>query len=96
MIKLETADKKSLGDHIALVISSVGENLSLRRATCVGVGGSLQLAAYAHPNPPVEGKTLLGKYGTVLVYNTQSADPNTCLVARQLCQHIVGKFLFDL
>uniref|UniRef100_A0A1B6C6Y7 Elongation factor Ts, mitochondrial n=1 Tax=Clastoptera arizonana TaxID=38151 RepID=A0A1B6C6Y7_9HEMI len=88
--KLEASDKKILEDHIALVISSVGENLSLRRATCLSVGNTLKLAVYAHPNPPTDNKILLGKYGTLLIYNSQKSDSKTELIARQLCQHIVG------
>lgn len=95
MGSLKATDNKSLVDHVALVIGSVGENITLKRAACVNVHGDLRLMAYSHPSSPDENAPLLGKYGTLLVYSSFTNDVTVNQTAKQLCQHIVGKFYIN-
>lgn len=90
MGSLRATDSKSLSDHVALVIGSVGENISLKRAACVSVHNDLRLMAYSHPSSPDENAPLLGKYGTLLAYTAFTDDLTVTQTAKQLCQHIVG------
>ncbi|KAF6215122.1 hypothetical protein GE061_009871 [Apolygus lucorum] len=84
-------DKAPLGDHMALAISSVGENLSLRRALIVTVPKDIFITGYTHPSPDkISAKVMTGKYSALVAYTTRSEGPNTHQVARQLCQHVVG------
>lgn len=87
---LKATDSKSLADHVALVIGSVGENITLKRAACVSVPTDFRLTAYSHPSNPDENAPLLGKYGTLLVYSSFTDDVTVNQTAKQLCQHIVG------
>lgn len=93
MASLIATDGKNLADHVALVIGSVGENITLRRAACVCVHNDLRLTAYSHPAISDENAPLLGKYGTLLAYSSFAYDTTVNETAKQLCQHIVGKFL---
>lgn len=91
-------DGKSLSDHLALIIGKVGENASLRRATCFrSTTDTLTLAAFTHP--PVAGKNKdavqMGKFGAIvaLQQQQQQIDSDATAVAeiqRNICQHIVG------
>lgn len=89
---------RTLSDHLALIIGKVGENASLRRATCFKVGGAVQLASFAHPSQTTEatddGKNvvLLGKFGALVALKTGggAATPVDAELQKNLCQHIVG------
>lgn len=73
------------------MIGSVGENASLRRATCFKVSDALTLAAFTHP--PIKSSTAvqLGKFGSIVALeNKGSNDENTIEIQRNICQHIVG------
>uniref|UniRef100_A0A182Y9W9 Elongation factor Ts, mitochondrial n=1 Tax=Anopheles stephensi TaxID=30069 RepID=A0A182Y9W9_ANOST len=95
-------DGKSLGDHLALMIGTVGENASLNRAICYKAPDSLQLAGYVHPAPSEEiphDVPMIGKYGSLVAFKSahstvQEGDDGTELspaqLARKVCQHIVG------
>ncbi|KAK7872313.1 hypothetical protein R5R35_002765 [Gryllus longicercus] len=96
---LKVHDGKTLSDHLALVIGKVGENLSLRRATCFHAADGILLAGYAHPSPNFQSSVLLGKFGAVVAYQADSpSQSDTKLrenlsvdeIGRQLCQHVVG------
>lgn len=85
-------DGKCLSDHLALIIGKVGENASLRRATCFKVINSGTLAAFAHPPPKNEATSTenvvhLGKFGALVAVHDSANDVET---QRNLCQHIVG------
>ncbi|XP_053672389.1 elongation factor Ts, mitochondrial [Anopheles nili] len=94
-------DGKSLGDHLALVIGTVGENASLNRAICYKVPDNVQLTGYVHPAPNEEvpfDVPLVGKYGSLVAFKadhstvqeTGDDELNAVQVARKVCQHIVG------
>lgn len=86
--KLVLHDGKTLNDHLALLIGTVGENASLKRAICFKTNDSVTLSGYAHPAPNVEDKNAIkfGKYGTIVAFNGSSS----AIVQKNLCQHIVG------
>jgi Translation elongation factor Ts len=88
-------ENKSLADHVAILISSVGENLVLRRAACVTVNEDHDVAGFTHPSPGLEHTgPILGKFGSLMVYQdlkTGDKQQNVQNVARQLCQHVIGK-----
>lgn len=44
MKNLKTTDGKSLADKVALMIGTVGENATLKRALCLKAGPGVQLA----------------------------------------------------
>lgn len=92
-------DGSTLSDQLALIIGKVGENASLRRATCFKVTNSVRLAAFAHPAPRLpesaDGASVqLGKFGAlVALHESAGADTSSADLAevrRNLCQHIVG------
>ncbi|KAI5702149.1 hypothetical protein M8J76_007912, partial [Diaphorina citri] len=87
-------ENKSLADHVAILISSVGENLVLRRAACVSVNEDHDVAGFTHPSPGLEHTgPILGKFGSLMVYQdlkTGDKQQNVQNVARQLCQHVIG------
>uniref|UniRef100_A0A182QW97 Elongation factor Ts, mitochondrial n=1 Tax=Anopheles farauti TaxID=69004 RepID=A0A182QW97_9DIPT len=102
--QLVLEDGKSLGDHLALMIGTVGENASLNRAICYKAPDSVQLTGYVHPAPNEEiphDVPLLGKYGSLVAFKAgdhsttvqEDADGTSLTgaqVARKICQHIVG------
>lgn len=88
---LRMADGKTLGDHLALLIGTVGENASIKRAICFKTSNDLQLAGYAHPTSTnvaaAENTTQIGKYGTIVAFRGSATDEE---LQKNLCQHIVG------
>lgn len=89
---LEGPDKKSLQDHAALAISSLGENITLRRALFVSSPGDILIAGYTHPSPDgYSDKVMAGKYAALVAYTADSNDDKANRTAKQVCQHIVGK-----
>lgn len=48
LVKLRVEDGKTLGDHIALMIGTVGENATLKRAICYKVPESITLEGNHH------------------------------------------------
>lgn len=73
------------------MIGAVGENASLRRATCFKASEAVTLAAFTHP--PIKSSThvQLGKFGSIVALeNKNSNDENTIEIQRNICQHIVG------
>lgn len=89
-IKLD--DGKSLGDHLALMIGTVGENASLNRAICYKAPESINLTGYVHPSPSEEVPSdvpQFGKYGSILAFKHTDTDSNGD-VAKKVCQHVVG------
>ncbi|XP_073827139.1 elongation factor Ts, mitochondrial [Musca autumnalis] len=88
---LKTPDGKSLADHLALLIGTVGENASIKRAICFKVSNDLQLSGYAHPQTTSaicpQNVTQLGKYGAIVAFRGNKIDEE---LQKNLCQHIVG------
>lgn len=90
---LKLDDGKTLGDHLALMIGVVGENASLKRAICYKTPEAVRLCGYTHPAPEshAEGKLMLGKYGSIAAFNSNSEKTEEILeIHRKICQHIVG------
>ncbi|XP_058057786.1 elongation factor Ts, mitochondrial [Anopheles bellator] len=94
--QLVLEDGKTLGDHLALVIGMVGENATLNRAICYKAPENIELTGYVHPAPndetPVD-VPLVGKYGSLVAFRAEQSDSeenDITLVARKICQHIVG------
>lgn len=87
-------DGKSLGDHLALMIGTVGENATLKRAICYKTPDNIRLCGYTHPAPEkldVEGQVMLGKYGSIAAFNSNSEKTKELIeIHRKICQHIVG------
>jgi elongation factor Ts len=93
-------DGKLLSDHTALLIGSVGENVTLRRAYCFQANEGLLVAGYTHPAPQNTNQTLFGKYGALVAFKQTlpgSSQQETVAklpleqLGRLLCQHIIGK-----
>lgn len=77
---------KTLNDQLALIIGKVGENASLRRATCFKVTNGVSLASFAHPaakvadsgdaetKPPAAAERVqLGRFGALVALNRTAA-----------------------
>lgn len=88
---LKSSDGKSLADHLALLIGTVGENATIKRAICFKVDNDLKLSGYAHPQPSTGGitqnVTQVGKYGAIVAFRGNSVEEE---LQKSLCQHIVG------
>lgn len=88
-LKLE--DGKTLADKLALLIGNVGENATLRRATCFKVADSIQLAGIAHPEPEetAELQAQVGKYGTIIAFKS-IGEVSSAGIPKKLCQQVIG------
>ncbi|XP_031838555.1 elongation factor Ts, mitochondrial [Nomia melanderi] len=84
---LPADDGKSLGDHSALTIGSVGENINIRRALCMSVGSGLHLYGCTHPTPINPVPSSFGRYGALVAIKS---DEECSTLGLQLCQHIIG------
>lgn len=90
---LKLDDGKTLGDHLALMIGTVGENAALKRAICYKAPEAVQLFGFSHPAPEIieDGKVLMGKYGAIAAFNSNiEHTPELQAIYRKICQHIVG------
>ncbi|XP_044751902.1 elongation factor Ts, mitochondrial [Coccinella septempunctata] len=89
--ELPTKDGKKLSDLLALMIGSVGENATFKRAFCFKAGHGVLLAGYAHPSGDELNSVQLGKFGSILAFKQfapKEVDLNR--VGKEICQHIVG------
>ncbi|MPC16233.1 Elongation factor Ts, mitochondrial [Portunus trituberculatus] len=80
-----TEDGKTLGDKLALAIGTIGENMSLPRATRVTVDQDTQLVGYCHPST-MDQDMPRGRYGSILALRTHRPLTE---VAKQLCAHVI-------
>jgi len=89
---LTTNNGKKLLDEMALMIGSVGENATLRRAICFKVPDAIQLAGMAYPTPSnslaAEDQVQLGGYGTII--GVKSSNEISEELKRNLCLQVVG------
>ncbi|XP_043475854.1 elongation factor Ts, mitochondrial [Leptopilina heterotoma] len=85
--QIPTHDGKTIADHSALTIGTVGENIGIKRALCMSVGSDINLIGCTHPTPINPLPVSFGKYGSLVAYKTP--EPNEQL-GIQLCQHIIG------
>lgn len=79
---------KTLADQLALLIGNVGENASLRKATCFRVDNSIQLVGIAHPEPVEPTEIQCGRYGTIVAYKSKGDVPKE--LPRRFCQQVIG------
>lgn len=84
-------DGRTLGDELALIIGNVGENATLRRATCFKTSDPITLFGTTHPSQLATSSNVhLGKYGSIIAYkSTGNLDGNADL-QKNICQHIIG------
>lgn len=90
---LKTSDGKSLADSLALMIGTVGENASMKRAICYKAPQAVSISAHIHPSPDtyVDGKVFFGKYGAIAAFNSNAEKSEAIQsIHRKICQHIVG------
>ncbi|XP_060080045.1 elongation factor Ts, mitochondrial-like [Ylistrum balloti] len=87
---------QTVGDLVALAVGKVGENLSARQVTHMGVAPNSHLETYIHlagSDVEVDG-CRMGKYAVLLDLSQDSdvTEDVTPLktVAKELCQHILG------
>ncbi|XP_051168786.1 elongation factor Ts, mitochondrial [Leptopilina boulardi] len=85
--QIPTYDGKTIADHSALTIGTVGENIAIKRALCMSVSSDVKLIGCTHPTPINPLPVSFGKYGSLVAY--KSAEPNEQL-GIQFCQHIIG------
>lgn len=83
-------DGRKLEEEIALLVSQVGEKVSLRRALCVNVTGDLYLTGCTHPTVLGTTNLNLGRYGAILSYKMANPSPELSAIAKQMCQHVIG------
>lgn len=101
LMALSGAEGKSLADHVAVTIGNLGENVTLRRATCLNTRDTgLNVMGLTHPSNNTGSNFLCGKYGSILIYrkqpdsekiNDKSLENSHDEILRQMCQHIIGK-----
>lgn len=87
---LKAPDGKSLNDHLALMIGTVGENAALKRAICLKVSNGIQLAGYAHPSGNSANNVHFGRLAGLVALKSLAGTSNVEDVGRKLCQHVVG------
>ena len=91
--ELNSDDGKSLADHVALMIGSVGENASLKRALCLRTDpeSGIHVFSYSHPPSFEAGAVQLGRLGgLVAIKRTEEKPVDLEDVGRKICQHVVG------
>lgn len=83
---------KKLSDRLALLIGSVGENASLRRAVCYKVPDEIQLVGMGYSAKTNElaadNEVQLGTYGTILGLRAPHTVSDE--LKRNLCMQIIG------
>lgn len=88
---LACQDGKKLSDVLALMIGTLGENATLKRALCYSSTDGIYLSGYAHPSGDKSDKVAFGKFGCIVALKqTVPKDVNLDDVGKELCQHIVG------
>lgn len=87
---LHTAQGKTLGEQLALMIGIIGENAILKRAECWKAVPGVIVTGYTHPSLTETSSFSTGKFGSILAYKCDQITEETPTIARKLCQHIVG------
>lgn len=103
LMALSGTEGKSLADHVAVTIGNLGENVTLKRATCLNTRDTgLNVIGLTHPTNPTGSNFLSGKYGSLLIYrkqpdgqkiNDKSLENSHDEILRQMCQHVIGKYI---
>lgn len=92
---VDIGDNQNVSDLVAMMVGKVGENLSARRVTHVGVEPNSYLETYIHATGAdieVDG-CRMGKYAVLLdvSQDVDGSEVNSIqTVSKQLCQHILG------
>lgn len=85
-------NNKKLADELALVIGTVGENASLRRALCFKVPESIQLIGMSYPSKTnsiaKDNETQSGNIATIVGIRTQTEITDE--LKKNLCLQIIG------
>ncbi|XP_033728180.1 elongation factor Ts, mitochondrial-like [Pecten maximus] len=94
LMPLILADNQNVSDLVAMTVGKVGENVSARRVTHIGVAPNSHLETYIHATGSdieVDG-CRMGKYAVLLDVSQDGSEEVGPLktVAKQLCQHILG------
>ncbi|XP_043500185.1 elongation factor Ts, mitochondrial isoform X2 [Polistes fuscatus] len=84
---LPAKDGKTLADHSALIIGTIGENITLRRALCMRVQGEALVFGGTHPAPMNPIPISFGRYGALVAVKGKE---DKMILGTQLCQHIIG------
>lgn len=99
---LNGTKNKTLAEHVVGVIGNLGENISIKRATCLNTQDTgLNIMGLTHPSNTTGTNFLFGKYGSLLIYHKQgNVKINTKKkycdeILRQMCQHVIGKYIFN-
>lgn len=102
---LSGAEGKSLADHVAMTIGNLGENVTLRRATCLNTRDTgLNIIGLTHPSTTTGSHFHSGKYGSLIIYrrlqdnekiNQNSMETSSDEILRQMCQHVIGNYLIN-
>lgn len=91
MKAIEGLAGKSLADELALMIGNVGENATLRRATCFKATEPITLCGNTHPMQLTTSTNVhLGKYGSIVAYKSAGDSIENSVLQKNICQHIVG------
>ena len=86
-------DGKKLADETALLVSQVGEKVSLRRALCVNVTDELYITGCTHPTVLGAEDLNVGRYGALLMYKMANPSPEISAIAKQMSQHVIGELV---
>lgn len=87
---IQGLEGKSLGDELALMIGSVGENASLRRATCFKAAEPITLFGGSHPLKTTSSGVHLGTYGSIFAWKSASDGPVDADLLKNISTHIIG------
>lgn len=89
---LVSSNNKKLADELALLIGTVGENASLKRALCFKVPQSIQLIGMSFPSQTntivTDGEVQTGNIGTIL--GIRSETEITDELKKNLCLQVIG------
>ncbi|XP_037052435.1 elongation factor Ts, mitochondrial [Bradysia coprophila] len=87
---MQGLEGKSLGDELALMIGSVGENASLRRATCFKAAEPITLFGGSHPLTTTSSGVHLGTYGGMFAWKSAGDAAVDADLLKNICTHIIG------
>lgn len=88
---IQGMEGRSLGDELALMIGTVGENATLRRATCFKANEPITLFGITHPSQFATSTNVhLGKYGSIVAYKSAGDLAGNAVLQKNICQHIIG------
>ncbi|XP_059178495.1 elongation factor Ts, mitochondrial-like [Physella acuta] len=93
--QIKTSEQSTLADLVVLNVSSLGENMAIRRGIFVRANPGSTLISYVHPSAsPIQDRVISGKYGAIveLKQKNQTDKPLTSLknLGTHLCQHVIG------